>query len=139
MSFLLLAAVVAATTVESAGKPSSQVDFDYVCEMILPARVLAQLGGHVSFAGETAQSEATGTMSFTLDTTQQKLGRQSVAVSFGGAGFVGAVDQSNGVIRTFILDYRLGGNASLLIGEGTFGRKMLALGYCQISELNEVK
>ena len=139
MGILLFVAAAAAAQVGATAMAPSKVDFDFSCEMLLPAKGLATLGGHVSYDSAPSQSNDVGTMKFSVDTTPQKLGSQTVTVFTAGAGLIGGIQQSGALPRAFLLDARPGGNASLIVSEGVVGRKMLALGYCDISGLKEIK
>ena len=141
MSMLLLAVATAAVAapVGSTVKVPSQVDFDFSCQMLLPTKGMATLSGHVSYDSVPSQSDDIGTMKFSVDTTPQKLGSQAATIFAVGAGLVGGIQQSGALPRAFQLDARPGGNASLIVSEGSVGRKVLAMGYCDISGLKEMK
>ena len=136
---MLLAIAFAASEANATQIAPPHVDFDFVCEMLLPTREMAKLGGHASYDSAPTESNEIGTLKFSLDTTPQKLGAGAVTIAAGGAGMVLGIQQSGVVPRTFVLDARSGENASLLVSEGVVGRKMVALGYCTISGLKEVK
>ncbi len=139
MIALLLAMAAASSQAGQTANSPSLVDFDLVCEMILPTRALAKLSGHVRYDSASAQLDDIGTMEFVADTTPDGLGALAVTIAHAGEGFVLGIQKSDAVLRSFVLDARPGGNASLLVAEGVLGRKMVALGYCDITGLKDLQ